>query len=103
MAKLITWDYLTTETIEVYIPVTKRHSVKLIIKDHWVDPKMGIYPVSLDIFCGEKMVTDLYVERNVGDDIKPTAMNLKTAIELIEEAEYRMKERRDDGRTTEEE
>ena len=97
MGKPCTWDFITTETMEVEIPVTKRHKIKLNLKDRWIDGNAGIYPPSLEIFCGVNMVTDLYIKRNANQVIAPTADNIKTAIELIEEAEYRMKERRQDA------
>lgn len=97
MIKNIRWDYLTAETLEITIPVTKKHTIKLHVKDQWVDQKSGIYPPSLEIYCAGKMVTDCYIKRNAGTEISPNVINLQTALQVIEEAEYRMAERRQDA------
>lgn len=94
MAKNLRYDWLTTDMVTVFIPVTKKHSIRIEIKEVYVSEKDGIYPPSLEIYLGERKVTDAYIKRNANQTIAPTTDNLKTAIELIEEAEYRMAERR---------
>lgn len=98
MAKNITYDYHTPDMIVVTIPVTKKHNIKLYIKEDWNSDTTGIYPPSLSICIGDKPVTDAYIKgRTPNLEIAPTGANLKTAMELIEEAEYRMAERRNDA------
>jgi len=90
----ILFDYLTTNMMKIMIPVTKKHSIVLMIKDKWLEScSTGLYPPSLEIRCGVNDVTNYYIKQNADQVIKPTAANIRTAIQLIEEAEWRMSQR----------
>ena len=93
--KTISFDYLTTTMMEVDIPVTKKHRIILNIRDKWAAGNVGIYPPTIRIMCGHKDVTEYYIQMNANDNIEPTCENLKTAIDLIDEAEYRMTSRKE--------
>jgi hypothetical protein len=83
----------------INIPVTKKHSIKLKIKNR-CGFGMCICSPSLEIHCGHRDVTNYYIKTNGNKNILPTAENVKTAIELIHEAEWRIKEIKMDRRTT---
>jgi hypothetical protein len=85
MPKKITYGWHTVDMVVVTIPVTKKHNIKLYIKEEWADDSKGIYPPSLDICIGDKPVTDAYIKRTPDLTIAPTGPNL---------AEHRMAERR---------
>jgi hypothetical protein len=75
--------------IEVIIPVGKKYRIILNIKDVIAGEGDGIYPPQMYIFCGDKNITDVIIKRNADQVMKPNAHNVKTAIDLIEELEYR--------------
>lgn len=97
MKKEIMFDYLCTNMMKVVIPVTKKHTIVLKVQDKWLASCSGdLYPASLEILCGVNDVTNYYIKQNADQVIKPTAENIKTAMELIEEAEWRMGHREED-------
>jgi hypothetical protein len=103
MKKEILFDYQTNSMMEVVIPVTKKHTIVLMIRDTWLaQSSTGLYPPSLRIKCGVNDVTNYYIKQNADQEIKPTADNIKTAIDLIEEAEWRMSQRGEDKHGEEE-
>jgi hypothetical protein len=95
MAKNITYEDLGNLMVEVVIPVTKKYKIVLNVKDAWYGGVSGLYPPCMEIMCVDKCVTDVFIKRNANQVIHPTVENLKTAIDLIEEIEYRSKEGKD--------
>ena len=98
MANSIYFEWYTASMVRVVIPITKKHSIHLFIKENGMEHTSDLYPPELEIMLAGKSVTDVYIKGRTPDKvIAPTGINLKTAIDLIEEAEYRMAERREEN------